>query len=83
MTQGRRTTLTDAQALARAGRDALDAALGRLGEDARAAYWASVRKCYNAPYEVDGHGRRASPRSPGEPAAMPVPPAALPERPSV
>ena len=28
----------------------IDATLDRLGETERAAFWASVRKCYNTPY---------------------------------
>ncbi|KQP10446.1 hypothetical protein ASF28_04760 [Methylobacterium sp. Leaf99] len=28
----------------------IDATLDRLGEAERAAFWASVRKCYNTPY---------------------------------
>lgn len=79
MTQGRRTTLTDTQTLARGGHEALDAALAPLGEPARAAYWASVRKCYNAPYEDDGHRRRAPARPIAEPAAIALPFGALPE----
>jgi hypothetical protein len=80
MTQGRRTILTDTQALSRGGREALDAALGHLGEAARAAYWASVRKCYNAPYEEDGHRRRGQ-DLPGAdlPCVAALPLAVLPE----
>lgn len=79
MTQGKRTTLTDTQALSRAARDALEAALVHLGEGARAAYWASVRKCYNAPYEEDGHGRRAREVPLPEPGAVSLARAAGPE----
>jgi hypothetical protein len=30
--------------------DRIDAVLARLGEEERGAFWASVRKCYNTPY---------------------------------
>ncbi|GJD47317.1 hypothetical protein OPKNFCMD_0023 [Methylobacterium crusticola] len=36
--------------LAAAGEAALNAALSRLPATEREAYWASVRRCYNAPY---------------------------------
>lgn len=42
----------------------IDAAMSRLTPEARAAFWASVRKCYNTPYNDP------KPRAlPGRPAA--------------
>ena len=67
MVVGSRTTLTDVQALTLAARTALDAALDHLGEAERAAYWASVTKCFNAPYQEDGHRRRAAADAPDIP----------------
>ncbi|MGY2046996.1 hypothetical protein [Methylobacterium sp. JK268] len=43
-----------------AGEAALNAALSRLPQAERDAYWASVRRCYNAPYN-DAPGKGAQP----------------------
>ncbi|KQT73705.1 hypothetical protein ASG51_09645 [Methylobacterium sp. Leaf465] len=40
----------DVPALAAEATALIDAALSRLPEADRAAFWASVRKCYNTPY---------------------------------
>ncbi|ACL58252.1 hypothetical protein [Methylobacterium nodulans] len=43
-------TISDLKSLEAAGEAALNAALSRLSPAERDAYWASVRRCYNAPY---------------------------------
>jgi len=40
----------DVPGLAAQATDRIDAVLARLGEAERTAFWASVRKCYNTPY---------------------------------
>jgi len=40
----------DVPGLAAQAMDRIDAVLARLGEAERVAFWASVRKCYNTPY---------------------------------
>ncbi|KQU01017.1 hypothetical protein ASG60_18970 [Methylobacterium sp. Leaf469] len=43
-------TPDDTPVFAAQATDRIDVALARLGEAERAAFWASVRKCYNTPY---------------------------------
>jgi hypothetical protein len=56
----------------------IDAALSRLAPAERDAFWSSVRKCYNTPYN-DPPSRRAAVASPEEAtvslAAIPLGPA--------
>lgn len=40
----------DVPALAAEAKVQIEAALGRLDEAERASFWASIRKCYNTPY---------------------------------
>ncbi|MBX9934301.1 MAG: hypothetical protein K2Y56_22755 [Methylobacterium sp.] len=40
----------DVPALAAVAKDRIDLALSRLDEAEREAFWASIRKCYNTPY---------------------------------
>ena len=61
----------------------IDATLDRLGETERAAFWASVRKCYNTPY--NDPKPRALPRAQvplAEPAAREAPCAPPPVEPA-
>ncbi len=55
----------ETDALAAQATALIDAALGRLPPEARAAFWASVRKCYNTPYN-DPKPRPLPGRPPGE-----------------
>jgi len=43
-------TPDDTEVFAAQATDRIDATLSRLDEAERAAFWASVRKCYNTPY---------------------------------
>jgi hypothetical protein len=52
----------DVPALAAEATALIDTALSRLPEDDRVAFWASVRKCYNTPY--NDPKPRALPRLP-------------------
>lgn len=51
------------QGLEAAGEAALNAALSRLSPTERDAYWASVRRCYNAPYN-DAAPKVRTPQAP-------------------
>ncbi|ACA18670.1 hypothetical protein M446_4327 [Methylobacterium sp. 4-46] len=51
---------SDPNSLAAAGEAALNEALSRLPQAEREAYWASVRRCYNAPYN-DAPGKGSAP----------------------
>jgi hypothetical protein len=53
----------DLQGLEAAGEAALNAALSRLSPAERDAYWASVRRCYNAPYN-DAAPKVRTPQAP-------------------
>ncbi|MEH3147972.1 MAG: hypothetical protein PGN34_22130 [Methylobacterium frigidaeris] len=50
MTTGYSLTAEQQRGYEAAGEAALNAALSRFPPAEREAYWASVRRCYNAPY---------------------------------
>jgi hypothetical protein len=56
---------TDLRHLEAAGEAALNAALSRLSPSEREAYWASVRRCYNTPYN-DAVPKVRTPQAPAE-----------------
>lgn len=60
----------ETHALAAEAMSQIDAALGRLTSQERDAFWASVRKCYNTPYN-DPPSRRAA-VAPPEEVAIPL-----------
>jgi hypothetical protein len=43
-------TVEETPVLAQAAREAIDARLARLSDTERDAFWASIRKAYNTPY---------------------------------
>ncbi|MFE1602053.1 hypothetical protein [Methylobacterium sp. ID0610] len=45
---------------AEAGRALLDGCIGHLDDDARAAFWSAVRRCYNRPYNDAPPARSAA-----------------------
>ncbi|RVU15324.1 hypothetical protein [Methylobacterium oryzihabitans] len=63
MTTGTSLTAEQQRGYEAAGEAALNAALSRLPPAEREAYWASVRRCYNAPYNdaVPKAARAAAP----------------------
>lgn len=63
-------TVEETPALAQAAREAIDGRLARFTDAERAAFWASIRKAYNTPYN--------DPPKPAAPKpADPVPTAAV------
>lgn len=65
-------TPEDTAALAAQAMSLIDASLSRLSDQERDAFWASVRKCYNTPY--NDPKPRALPRlQTAEPAAIKPP----------
>lgn len=65
-----RITPEETPAFAAAAAALIDDRLSRLGESARTAYWDSVRKAYNTPYNDPAPGKRKSARKPGNVAAL-------------
>ena len=65
-----RITLEETPAFAAAATALIDDRLARLGEPARSAYWASVRKAYNTPYNDPAPGKRQTSRKLGNVAAL-------------
>ena len=69
-------TPEETPALAAAATTMIDARLARFGDAERAAFWASIRKAYNTPYNDPNPRERPKPVKPVE---APVPPIARPE----
>lgn len=65
-----RITLDETPVFAAAAAALIDDRMARFGETARTAYWESVRKAYNTPYNDPAPGKRQSPRKQGNVAAL-------------
>lgn len=68
-------TPEETPALAEAATTMIDARLARFGDAERTAFWASIRKAYNTPYNDPNPRERPKPVKPVE---APVPTIALP-----
>ena len=69
-------TPEETPALAEAATTMIDARLARFGDAERVAFWASIRKAYNTPYNDPNPRERPKPVKPVE---APAPTIALPE----